>query len=169
MATTFTEYALNITMANGHKEYNETKICSGCNCLTHTVDVTLSSNTRQVNKQTIDSYSQTVAPQTTVLGYQPETVKLEGVLCHIADVEDLLAETAPYRAINTLYNKFLPCSILECEDSDIPELQVKISSECCCCCCQSKPRWLVDMFKIKRSKQKPDLILFEMVLMRWYG
>ena len=162
MATTFTEYALNITMANGHKEYNEAKICS------HTVDVTLSSNTRQVNKQTIDSYSQTVAPQSIVLGYQPETVKLEGVLCHIADVEDLLAETAPYRAINTLYNKFLPCSILECEDSDIPELQVKISSECCCCCCQSKPRWLVDMFKIKRSKQKPDLILFELILMRWY-
>ena len=166
MATTFTEYALNITMAkdgqNGHKGYNETEICS------HTVDVTLSSNTRQVNKQTIDSYSQTTAPQSIVLGYQPETVKLEGILCHIADVEDLLAETAHCRAINTLYNKFLPCSILECEDSDIPELQVKISSECCCCCCQSKPRWLVDMFKIKRSKQKPDLILFELILMRWY-
>lgn len=158
MATTFTEYALNITMANGHKKYNETEICS------HTVDVTLSSNTRQVNKQTIDSYSQTTAPQSIVLGYQPEIVKLEGILCHIADVENLLAETAHCRAINTLYNKFLPCSILECEDSDIPELQVKISSECCC-----KPRWLVDMFKIKRSKQKPDLILFEMVLMRWYG
>ena len=157
MATTFIEHVLNITMDNGHKKYNESEMCS------HTVDVTLSSNTRQVNKQTIDSYSQTVAPQTTVLGYQPETVKLEGVLCHIADVEDLLAETAPYRAINTLYNKFLPCSILECEDSDIPELQVKISSECCC-----KPRWLVDMFKIKRSKQKPDLILFELILMRWY-
>ena len=155
MATTFTEYVLNITMANGHKKYNETKICS------HTVDVTLSSNTRQVNKQTIDSYSQTTAPQSIVLGYQPEIVKLEGILCHIADVENLLAETAHCRAINTLYNKFLPCSILECEDSDIPELQVKI--ECCC-----KPRWLVDMFKIKRSKQKPDLILFELILMRWY-
>ena len=156
MATTFTEYALNITMAkdgqNGHKGYNETEICS------HTVDVTLSSNTRQVNKQTIDSYSQTTAPQSIVLGYQPEIVKLEGILCHIADVEDLLAETAHCRAVNTLYNKFLPCSILECQSSDVPELEMGIQH-----------KWLVDMFKIKRSKQKPDLILFEMVLMRWYG
>ena len=156
MATTFTEYALNITMAkdgqNGHKGYNETKICS------HTVDVTLSSNTRQVNKQTIDSYSQTTAPQSIVLGYQPEIVKLEGILCHIADVENLLAETAHCRAVNTLYNKFLPCSILECQSSDVPELEMGIQH-----------KWLVDMFKIKRSKQKPDLILFEMVLMRWYG
>ena len=157
MATTFTEYALNITMAkdgqNGHKGYNETEICS------HTVDVTLSSNTRQVNKQTIDSYSQTIAPQLIVLGYQPETVKVEGILCHIADVENLLTETAHCRAINTLYNKFLPCSILVCSNSDVPELVTWSSPN----------KWLVDMFKIKRSKQKPDLILFEMVLMRWYG
>jgi len=153
MATTFIEHVLNITMDNGHKKYNESEMptCS------HTVDVTLSLNTRQVNKQTIDSYSQTVAPQSIVLGYQPETVKLEGVLCHIADVEDLLAKTAPYRAINTLYNKFLPCSILVCNNSDVPEL---ING--------SPNKWLVDMFKIKRSKQKPDLILFELILMRWY-
>lgn len=157
MSTTFTEYALNITMTkdgqNGHKGYNETEICS------HTVDVTLSSNTRQVNKQTIESYSQTIAPQSIVLGYQPETVKLEGILCHIADVENLLTETAHCRAINTLYNKFLPCSILVCQSSDVPELVTWSSPN----------KWLVDMFKIKRSKQKPDLILFEMVLMRWYG
>lgn len=156
MSTTFTEYALNITMTkdgqNGHKGYNETEICS------HTVDVTLSSNTRQVNKQTIESYSQTIAPQSIVLGYQPETVKIEGILCHVADVENLLAETAHCRAVNTLYNKFLPCSILECQSSDVPELEMGIQH-----------KWLVDMFKIKRSKQKPDLILFEMVLMRWQG
>lgn len=156
MSTTFTEYALNITMTkdgqNGHKGYNETEICS------HTVDVTLSSNTRQVNKQTIESYSQTIAPQSIVLGYQPETVKIEGILCHVADVENLLAETAHCRAVNTLYNKFLPCSILVCQSSDVPELEMGIQH-----------KWLVDMFKIKRSKQKPDLILFEMVLMRWQG
>ena len=157
MATTFVEYTLDITMTyngqNGHKGYQKTPRC------THTIDASLSSNTRQINKQTIDSYSQTIAPQSTILGYQPETVKIEGILCHVADVENLLAETAHCRAVNTLYNKFLPCSILVCQSSDVPELVTWSSPN----------KWLVDMSKIKRSKQKPDLILFEMVLMRWYG
>jgi len=159
MATTFVEYTLDITMAyngqNGHKGYQKTARC------THTIDASLSSNTRQINKQTIDSYSQTIAPQSTILGYQPEVVKLEGVLCHIDDVEDMLAQTAGHRVINTLYNKFLPCSILWCNSSDIPELMVGQP--------RSKGYWLVDMFKIKRSKQKPDLILYELILTRWYG
>ena len=120
MTVMFTEYYLDITMAYqgkaGYKGYNFTEGCR------HTFDASLSSNTRKSNRQAIDSYSQTIMPQSQLLGYEPEMVKLEGVLCHVSEVDTLLAAYSGYRRVNALYNIFLPCSILYYNGGSIREL-----------------------------------------------
>ena len=142
---------------NGHKGY---AVESGA---THTIKVYNITETRQVYSQGISSYSQTVTPMSVTLGREPDIVKIEGKLCQVNEVYNangtikaggFLSYLSSYRNLNTIYNVFLPCSIVEATSTVSPNVNGK---------------WLVDLFKVKRNLQKRDLILFELTLCRWYG
>lgn len=151
MTVTLTERFLKITMnyhgESGHKGYQS----EGGN--THTIHVYNITETRQIKKIGVSSYSQTTTPISTITGKQPDVVKIEGKLCMVKDVTTYLAGISG-RACNTLFNVFLPCSILTGSSSECPEINGE---------------WIVDTFKIKRNLQKRDIVAFELILYKWYG
>lgn len=122
---------------------------------THNLPVYTISDTRQIYKIGGSSYSQTVTPYSTILGKQPDVVKIEGKLCRVDEVDAYIAPIASHRKLNTIYNLFLPCSILMATSTTCPEV--------------SGSYWFVDVFKIKRDLQHRDIILYELILMKWYG
>ena len=153
MAITLTEQFLNITMnyggLSGNKGYD---VINGAS---HTIYIYSITDTRQIVTQGISSYSQTVAPMSLIRGRQPDILKIEGKLCHIDKVSTYLSPLGAYRNLNTIYNVFLPCSIVTgTSDGECPEIEGS---------------WLVDTFKVKRSLEKRKLVLFELVLYKWYG
>lgn len=149
---TFTENFLNITMQHngevGHKGYNTT---AGA---THTLKVYTINDTKQIYKIGGSSYSQTVTPYSVTMGKEPDILKIEGKLCRVDEVDTYIAPLASHRNLNTIYNVFLPCSILTGSSAVCPE---------------AIGNWMVDIFKIKRSLQQRDNIMFELVLLKWYG
>lgn len=158
---TLAEKFLNMTMVhngeNGHKGFD---ILDGA---THTIKVYTISDTRAIYKQGISSYSQSVVPTSVTLGREPDIIKIEGKLCRVDEVYDtngniksngFLSYLSSHRNLNTIYNVFLPCSIVTASSTVAPE---------------ANGNWMVDMFKVKRNLQKRDLILFELVLIKWYG
>ena len=152
---TFTEYFLNITMThnsqNGHKGYNTVARA------THTLPVYTISDTKQIYKIGGSSYSQTVTPYSVTMGKEPETIKIEGKLCRVSEVNTYLTPLAAHRKVNTIYNVFLPCSILQASSTTCPELMI------------GDALWLVDIFKVKRDLQHREWILYELALLKWYG
>ena len=151
MTITFTERFLSITMTyegkSGYKGYQ------GESGDTHTIKVYTISETKQIKKQGIASYSQDAVPMSNLLGKQPDILKIEGKLCMVSEVNEYLA-TLTHRPVNALYNAFLPCSIVTASSTVAPE---------------ANGNWMVDMFKIKRNLQKRDIVAFELILYRWYG
>ena len=150
---TFAERFLSITMSyegkSGYKGYQ------GETGATQTIKVYTITETKQIKKQGVSAYGQSAIPTSNILGKQPDIVKIEGKLCTVDEIDTYLANLAPYRTVNTIYNAFLPCSILYATSSNCPEVAGQY--------------WLVDMFKIKRNLQKREHILFELVLYKWYG
>lgn len=136
-----------------HLNKSGNKGFGGTTGATHTIYVYNITETKQIKKQGISSYSQTVIPQTILQGRQPDTIKIEGKLCKVSEVTQYLNALSGYRSVNTLYNVFLPCSILIGSSTNCPEIN---------------GNWIVDTFKIKRNLQKRDLVLFELVLNKWY-
>lgn len=152
---TFTEIFLNITMEYdakvGYKGYD---IATGA---THELDPTISVLTKEVSKQSTPSYSQTTVPITIIFGANPTKVKLEGTLCKVSEVSSYLNGFARHRAVNSLYNVFIPCSILHVDSSSPYNTEIETLGS----------YWIVDTFKIKRNAQKRDLIQYELILMLW--
>lgn len=149
---TFVEEFLHITMTYqgkvGYKGFDRT---TGN---THHINMYNISDKRNISKRGISSYSQTVTPITIIDGKNPDTITLEGPLCHIDGFQEFLGNIGD-RKLNTLYNVFLPCSILTATSTTCPDISGK--------------KWMVDTFKIKRnSSQKRPIIVFELILLRWY-
>lgn len=138
---------MNYNGQSGHKGYQ------GATGNTHTIKVYSITDTRQLKKLGVSSYSQTSTPMSVILGKQPDVIKIEGKLCMVSEVETYLAGLS-HRPCNTLFNVFLPCSIVSATSSECPE---------------ANGNWLVDTFKIKRNLQKRDIVSFELVLYKWYA
>lgn len=143
---TFDEHFLSITMNYngewGHKGYGN----EGGSTIP--IDVYSINKIKQVSKDGHSSYSQTVTPISVLKGRKPDRLQIEGKLCLVHDVNSYLGMIGN-RNFNTLYNVFLPCSILlgygDCGGE-----------------------WIVETFKIKRTSQKRDIVGFELILQRWY-
>jgi hypothetical protein len=145
----FTEKCLNITMINGLKKYNPTS--AG---ITHNLQSAKITNKREINSQSYPSFTQESNPYTHVKGRKTETYTIDGVLCKVIDVTSFLAGFTA-RNVNTLYNVFLPCSIITCTDNtDHPE--IPLGTE-----------WIVETFTITRSSQRRSVILFNLVISRY--
>ncbi len=151
MTITLAERFLSITMTyrdkSGYKGYQ------GEIGNTHTLYVYTITDTRQIKKLGISSYSQDAIPTGVIQGRQPDILKIEGKLCKVSEVDAYLARLSS-RSVNTIYNVLLPCSIVTATSTAAPE---------------ANGNWMVDMFKVKRNLQKRDIILFELVLYKWYG
>lgn len=157
---TFTEDFMGITMSyggrDGYKGY------SGIVGATHQIQVYNTSNKRNINKQSSASYDQDIVPTSVTYGRDPDIVTIEGPLCHLSvgsgnfgmsSVNDLLSTTTAHR-VNTLFNTFVPCcKLLAASDND-PSIDGNT--------------FIVDTFKIKRNIQKRSIVMFELIIRRWY-
>ena len=153
---TFTETFLGITMSHqgkvGWKGYS--KIAGAV----HQIKVYNISNKRIAYREGQSSYEQTTTPSSVLYGKEPDVITIEGPLCYIdpsmTSVNNLLSTTSQH-PVNTLYNVFIPCCVLYAESTTSPDVHDKY--------------WIVDTFNIKRSMQKRGIIIFELVLLRWYN
>ena len=146
----FTERCLNITQVNGLKKYDPD--ASG---YTHTLETVKIVNTRAINSTSYPSYTQDSCPYTHVAGRKAETFTIDGVLCEVTKVAPLL-DSITNRNVNTLYNVFLPCSILTVsENTDHGEFPLGTD-------------WIVESFTISRTSQRRSVILFSLVVSRYY-
>ena len=146
----FTEKLLSITMIDGLKQY-----VSPEQGIVHEIQVSKITDTRAANSESYPSYTQTASPYTHVKGRKAEQYKIEGPLCQVTEVDDFLENTSS-RKLNTLYNVFLPCSILICS-SNTDHGEIPRGSE-----------WMVESFEISRSVAKRTTILYSLVLTRVY-
>lgn len=152
---TFTETFLGITM-----EYQPGKVgwkgYKGIAGATHQIKVYNISNKRNAYREGQTSYEQSVAPTSNLYGREPDVVTIEGPLCYIdssgTSVSNLLTTTSQH-PVNTLYNVFIPCCVVSASSSTSPDIN---------------GNWIVETFKIKRNAQKRGILMFELILYKWY-
>lgn len=151
---TFTEICLNITQVAGLKKYSP----SVNKNVVHVLEDYKILNAKEANTQTYASYSQTATPYTLLKGRKAEHFTIDGVLCKAdpTSVATFLATLAAGRNYNTLYNAFLPCSILTCTAND-NHTEIPIDS-----------KWMVEKFVISRSVQRRMAILFTLDILKYY-
>lgn len=148
MTLTITEQFLNITME--HDGYIGWKGYDYIDGASHELDATIRVLSTEVESQSNPSYSQSSTPISYVLGKKPDKIKIEGPLCKVDEVDDYLSSISSHRNLNTIYNVFLPCSIITISDASYGGL------------------WIVDTFKIKRDTKNREWILFELIVDKWY-
>lgn len=155
---TFTETFLGITM--NYKTQHGYKGYKGIPGATHTINVYNISNKRTAYREGMASYEQTVIPTSQLYGREPDVLTIDGPLCNLTAnpnaVDELLAPLEGKHPVNTLYNVFIPCCILQATTSTCPDIR-------------SGSYWIVNTFKIKRNAQKRGMIYFELNLYKWYG
>jgi hypothetical protein len=145
-----TEQFLNITMSYGGQTGNKGyAVKSGS---TINVGIYQTTNNRSINQQVTSSYSQTTVPIIVNYGRKADVANISGKLCNFDDFTTFLSGITTHNR-NTLYNTFLPCTIVNISGDDVPDLA---------------GNWMVDTFKIKRNIQKRDIIEFELGLVKWY-
>ena len=154
---TFTETFLSITMEAlpgkiGYKGFGH---ATGA---THQLKVYNISNKRNVYREGQASYSQTTTPTSELIGREPDIITIDGPLCYLDSTGTMVSNylgSISNHNVNTLYNAFIPCSILAATSTVSPDVSGK--------------NWIVSTFKIKRNTQKRSIVMFELVLYRWYG
>lgn len=150
---TFGEQCLSLTQEDGLKKYAET--VSGP---VHVLKVDKIVDNRTLNIESFPSYVQDIFPYSHVKGRKVESITIDGPLCeaNAKAVADFLEEYIPYRRLNTLYNVFLPCSILTCSDpGDHPEIG-------------DGTKWMVQSFTVSRSVSRRSIILYTLKLIKYY-
>jgi len=152
MTITITEKFLSITME--HDGYTGWKGYDYTDGATHEVNASIYILSREVESKSIPSYSQTVAPISYTMGKKPEKIKIEGPLCLVTNVSTYISQFAAHRNLNTIYNVFLPCSIVTVE---------------CTYNSAISGFWIVESFKIKRDVKNREWIFFELVVDKWYA
>ena len=150
---TFTEKCLNITMTNGCKHYKSITDDG----VVHVLETVKISDVRVANAESTPSYSQTNVPYSFLKGRKAEVVTIDGVLCQAnpTAISALLA-TLHGRNLPTLYNVFLPCSVLICTNNE-NHTEIPVGSQ-----------WMVQTFSISRTATRRGVILFNLKLMRYY-
>lgn len=129
----------------------------GASGATHQLKVYNISNKRNAYREGQASYNQTTTPTSELMGKEPDVITIEGPLCYIdptgVTVSNYLGTISNHN-VNTLYNAFIPCSILAATSTVSPDIN---------------GNWIVYTFKIKRNTQKRSIVTFELVLYKWYG